>query len=166
METPSSIINEESRNSAIREVMDKHKGIEKDPVEFIRAVGKKFIEKQIERFPEICEIARVQNLIAFKNAEKYGKKGKYTNSYGWSDDGTFKFDYQIPQELYLFMVNLVYRDFWDESNEREWRRFMKRICDGEDAIQALMEVKARHGSQLEGSERMDTNGSDSRQIII
>lgn len=140
-ENTTSPFNEAIRQEAISEVANQHKGIEQDPMSFVKAVGRKFIEKQIERFPELCEVARVQNLIAFKNAEKYGKKGKYTDSYGWSDDGTFKFEYQIPQELYLFMQNLVNCNFWSSENRRTWTKFMKRICDGENAYEALHKAK-------------------------
>ena len=146
METPSSIINEESRNSAVNEIVAENPGIQHDTMAFIRKVGERFIKKQVERFPEICEIARWQNVLERQQNEKYGKKGKFTDSYGWSEDGTFKIDYKIPQELYLFMQNLVYADFWDEQNEKVWRRFMKRIVSGDDPYEALIEAKMRIGA--------------------
>lgn len=142
-ERPSSIINEQCRTDAVNEVCEKNPGITGNAVDFIKAVGKKFVEKQLERFPEICEIARVQNLIEWKNQRDNGNKGKYTDSYGWSKDRTFKFDYHIPQELYLFMQNMVYKEFWSEENERVWRRFMKRICDGENAYETLHKAKMK-----------------------
>jgi hypothetical protein len=154
-ETPSSQINEDCRNAAINEVVRERPGIQHNTEAFIRAVGKRFIEKQVERFPELCEIARVQNLIEWENQRKYGKKGKYSDSYGWSEDGTFKFDYKIPQELYLFMVNLVHYDFWEESNERVWRKFMKKICDGEDCYDALMGAKNYFGVHFRPLETME-----------
>lgn len=157
-------INEWGRNQAANEVVAKNPGIQHDPMAFIRAVGKKFVEKQLDRFPEMCEIARVQNILAFKHNEKYGKKGKYTESYGWSEDGTFKFDYQIPQELYYFMVNMVYDKFWEQDNERVWRKFMKRICDGENAIDCLMQVKKMYGSQFKPLEKAEIYGPDNRPI--
>ncbi|MBX4189763.1 hypothetical protein KW791_00475 [Candidatus Parcubacteria bacterium] len=143
MEEQTSPILEQGRQESIREIVKENPGIEQNAFDFIKAVGKRFIEKQVARFPEICEIARVQNILEWKDYEKYGKKGKFTDSYGWSEDGTFKFDYQIPQELYMFMVNLVDPYFWD--NERVWRKFMKRICDGEDALDSLMQAKMYYG---------------------
>lgn len=163
-ETPSSFINEQARVEARKEVLREKPGIEQDPNAMIRAIGKKFIEKQIDRFPEICEIARVQNILEWKNQEKYGKKGKFTDSYGWSEDGTFKFDYKIPQELYLFMQNLVYYDFWSEENERIWRKFMKRICDGDDPLDCLMQVKKIYGSEFRKTEKVIL-GPDNQPII-
>lgn len=144
-ENSSSQINEESRVAAVNEVVAKSPGIQHNTLEFIKAVGKKFIEKQVERFPEICEIARVQNILEAKANEKYGKKGKYTDTYGWSEDGTMRADYKIPQELYLFMTNLVNADFWSEENSKTWRRFMRRIVTGDDPYDALMEAKMRIG---------------------
>lgn len=143
MENASSQINEESRIAAVNDVVAKSPGIQHNTEDFIKAVGARFIEKQVERFPEICEITRVQNLLEAQANEKYGKKGKYTDSYGWSEDGTFKIDYKIPQELYLFMTNLVYEEFWEEHNEKVWRRFMKRIISGDDPYEALIEAKMR-----------------------
>lgn len=147
-------INEVARQEAQREVLAEKPGIEQDPIALIKAIGKKFIEKQIDRFPYMCEVAKVQNHLEWEENRIYGKKGKFTESYGWSEDGSFKFEYKIPQELYLFMVNLVHKEFWSNENERVWRRFMKRICDGEDAINALMEVKSIYGSDYEKMENV------------
>ncbi len=151
MEQNTSPILEQGRNESIQEILKENPGMEQDPIVFIKAVGKRFIEKQVERFPEICEIARVQNLIEWENNRIYGKKGKYTETYGWSEDRSFQFEYQIPQELYMFMVNLVDPYFWD--NERVWRKFMKRICDGDDALDSLMQAKVYYGSQLRPMEK-------------
>jgi len=142
-EEPSSIINEKLRTDSVNEVVKEKPGIQQNPMEFIKAVGRRFLEKQLQNFPYICEVARVQNKLAWENHRKYGKKGRFTDSYGWSEDGTFKFDYEIPQELYLFMINVVYTNFWSEENEHVWRKFMKRICDGEDPMQALYLAKLK-----------------------
>ena len=64
---------------------------------------------------------------------------------GWSEDGNFRFEYEIPNELYLFMVNLVYKDFWTNENSKIWRKFMKKVCDGEDAYSTLQWVKTIYG---------------------
>jgi len=156
-------MNQVMRNEAVRDVIAAKPGIERDPLDFIRAVGKKFLEKQVERFPEICEVARVQNIIAWKDLERYGNKGKYTESYGWSQDGTFQFEYQIPNDLYLFMVNVVYRDFW---NGKIWRKFMKMVCDGVDAYECLAFAKSYYGHGVYNIERGESLGSNDKQIVI
>lgn len=114
--------------------------------EYIKQVSKRFIELQIDAFPFYCEVARVQNKLKQEELAKYGYKGKYTDTMGWSEDRTMKHDFEIPQELYLFMVNLVYKDFWSEDNEKVWRKFMKRICAGDDPMQLLIWVKTIYGS--------------------
>lgn len=156
-------MNQVMRNEAVKDVIAAKPGIESDPLDFIRAVGKKFLEKQVERFPEICEVARVQNIIAWKDLERYGNKGKYTESYGWSQDGTFQFEYQIPNDLYLFMVNVVYRDFW---NGKIWRKFMKMVCDGVDAYECLAFAKSYYGHGVYNIERGESFGSNDKQIVI
>ena len=156
-------MNKVMRDEAVRDVVASKPGIERDPLDFIRAVGKKFLEKQVERFPEICEIARVQNILAWKDLERYGNKGKYTDSYGWSEDGTFQFEYQIPNDLYLFMVNVVYRDFW---NGKIWRKFMKMVCDGVDAYECLAFAKSYYGHGVYNIERGESLGSNDKQIVI
>lgn len=156
-------LNNEMRSEAVKDVLAARPGIERDPLELIRAVGKKFLEKQVERFPEICEIARVQNYIAWQDMERYGNRGKYTETYGWSQDGSFQFEYQIPNDLYLFMVNVVYREFWDG---KIWRKFMKMVCDGTDAYECLAFAKSYYGHGVYNVEKGESLGSNDRQIVI
>lgn len=156
-------LNNQMRKEAVSEVVGANPGIENDPLSFIKAVGKKFLEKQVERFPEMCEVARVQNYISWQNLERYGNKGKYTESYGWSQDGSFQFEYQIPNDLYLFMVNVVYREFW---NGKIWRKFMKMVCDGVDAYECLMFAKSYYGHGVYNFEGGENLGTDNRSISI
>ena len=145
---PTSTINEALRESATQEVVNEQ-SIRKrklTPVEFIQEVGRRFIEKQIDAFPTLCEITRMQNKIKQAELRETGKRGKYTESYGWSEKGEFFFEYEIPSELHLFMTNLVYRDFWSNENKHIWRRFMSRILKGEDAMEILMWAKSIYGS--------------------
>lgn len=122
------------------------------PMDFIKEVSKKFIELQLDAFPMYCQVARVQNKLKQDQLFSEGSKGKYTDSYGWSEKGTFKHDYEIPSELYTFMQNLVYSEFWSEDNEKIWRSFMRAICRGDDPMELLMKVKMIYGnnSQKEG----------------
>jgi len=135
------------RESAFQEVSDENKNLAKrDPIAFIREVHKRFVLKRVEAFPHMCEVARMQNYLKWQDIYKNGKQGKYSGTYGWSEDGKFKFDYDIPEELYLFMQNLIYKDFWGEENKKVWRKFMKKVCDGEDPERLLIWVKSIYGS--------------------
>lgn len=148
MITAGSEINSTLRKEAISQV-EKNQGTRMaklPPEEYIKAVAKKFIELQLDAFPFYCEVARIQNKLKQDELFKYGHKGKYTDTYGWSEDGTMKHDFEIPNELYLFMVNLVYSDFWSEENEKVWRTFMKRVCRGDRPEELLIWVKTIYGS--------------------
>ncbi len=146
---PSEIsLSEQLRASAFNEVSSTHKNLAKtDPIEFIKLCHKKFCEKKIAAFPYMCEVARVQNFMKWKELNEVGRKGKYTDSMGWSEDGTFKFEYEIPTELHNFMTNLVYDKFWDEDNRPIWRKFMKRVCDGDDPNRLLIWVRSQYGTE-------------------
>lgn len=113
------------------------------------AAHKKFIQMKLDDFPRMCAVARVQNKLLLDELREHGNKGKYTDSYGWSNDGTFKWEFEIPQDLYLFMKCLVYKDFWSQSNKKVHRAFMNAICRGDDPMTTLMKVKTLYGSNKE-----------------
>lgn len=139
--------NEILRQHAQAEALKENPRLAKqNPMKFINLVYKKFCEARLDDFPRLCEVTRWQNKIKWDELNQIGNKGKYTDSMGWSPKGEFKFDYEIPQELYLFMVNLVYADFWEEANEKVWRKFMKNICRGDDPMETLLKVKKYYGS--------------------
>ena len=150
MDGMTSNLNDSLREQAVKEITAEQSIRKRKlaPLEFIQQVSKRFIEKQIDAFPMICDITRMQNKLAKEENEKYGKKGKYTDSYGWSDGYSFKHDFEIPSELYLFMVNLVYKDFWEEENSKVWRKFMHLILTGTNYtdMQTLMWAKMIYGS--------------------
>lgn len=134
------------RDSAFKTVSERFPLLAKtDRTTFLKEVCNQFIQNQVESFPEMCEDARVQNLLKRQELEKNGKQGKYSGSYGWSEDRNFKFDYDIPENLYLFMQNLIYKDFWSDSNRKIWRKFMKRVVDGDDPGRLLIWVKSQYG---------------------
>lgn len=141
-------INDSLREQAVTDVLKENASlnIKKNPLEFIKKVSEKFMQNQIDAFPIYCQIAQMQNKIKYDELKETSKRGKYTNSIGWSDKGEFKFDYEIPEDLYLFMVNMVYTDFWSNENAKVWRGFMKAVCAGEDSMQLLMKVKTIYGS--------------------
>jgi len=134
------------RESAFKTVQAKHPDmVRHNPRQFIKEVSAEFIQQQVNSFPEFCDVARVQNFMKWKELRENGHQGKYSGTYGWSKDGNFKFEYEIPQDLYLFMQNLVYKEFWDDSNGKIWRKFMKKVCDGEDPERLLIWVKSQYG---------------------
>lgn len=139
--------NEKLREYSVQSVLKEKPNLSvQNPIQFIKEVTKKFIEAQLDNFPFLCQVTRTQNYLKWKELEETSNKGKYTDSYGWSKDKTFKFDYEIPREMYLFMTNLVYKDFWEKANEKVWRKFMKKVCDGDDPEQILIWVKKIYGS--------------------
>lgn len=153
-------LDKDARDAAIRRVNTENPSVKDDFNAFLLKVTDRFVEEKLARLPEICEITRVLNRMEFENIQKNGKKGKYTESYGWSEDGSFKFEYHIPQTLHLFMVNFVHPDFWDGPI---WRKFMKKICEGHDAMDALCWAKAYYGSGCHKTGKV-LYGADNRAI--
>ncbi len=150
METQTSRNNEivaEATNEVLAEKPDAVNNLE----DFLNRVSKKFIEKKLEDFPRMCQVARVQNKIKLDELRNNSKSGKYTDSLGWSEDRSFKFEFEIPEDLYIFMINLVYKKFWNDDNSKVWRAFMNAICRGDDSIQTLMKVKTLYGPNSDGS---------------
>jgi len=123
---------EDLLNQAVNEVTDKNENAAQNVEQFVQEVSARFIEKKLDEFPALCAETRRVNLIKKKLDADMGNAG------GWSKDKTFKFDYEIPRDLYMFMQNLVYRDFWQEDNEKHWRWFMRRILAGDQPEILLM----------------------------
>ncbi len=116
--------------------------------DFIERVTNAFIQEKIHAFPQMCQIAYQMNLEKQKLLQETGIKGKYTDSYGWSQDGQMFVDYDIPQDLYNFMQIFVYKDFWSNENKRIWRPFMKKVCKGmidHDAMNLFFKLKNHFG---------------------
>jgi hypothetical protein len=111
--------------------------------DIVQRTAKRFIENKIDSFPAMCDVLRVMNqkkLQEFQTQE---------NPKGWSENKNFKWDFDIPTELYNFMINLVYRDFWSDDNKKIWRPFLKALLRGDDPIETLMKVKMIYGSTIE-----------------
>lgn len=134
---------------AINAAVKEKPSIVNDVDALINASYKKFIEMKLDDFPRMCEVAMMQNKIRYDELRAIGNTGKYTDSIGWSNDGTFKWEFDIPQDLYLFMTNLVYKGFWDKQNKKISRAFMNAICRGDDPMTTLMKVKSYYGSTKE-----------------
>lgn len=142
---------------AVNEAVLEKPSITGDMRAFVEAVSKKFIQKQLDDFPRMCDVARFVNLQKRKEYEKYGNKGQFTESYGWSKDGTMFDEFEIPEDLYHFMQNMVYKKFWDNENSRIWRPFMQKICSKHapmtqyDAMNLLMKIKTYYGPNSDWS---------------
>lgn len=134
---------------AINDAVKEKPSIVNDMDVLIAAVHKRFIEYKLNDFPRMCDVARVQNKIKLDELRVHGNSGKYSESIGWSNDGTMKWEFDIPQDLYIFMTNLVYKGFWDNSNKKVSRAFMNAICRGDDPMQTLIKVKMYYGSTKE-----------------
>ena len=135
---------EELRNQAVNETVSK--GVNPKNLEnFLEKVYVSFVNKRIDEFPRICDETRRVNVEKRKIFEAM------QNKEGWSDNKTFKWDFEIPKELYSFMTNLVYRDFWKETEEKHWRPFMKAIMKGAEPEALLIRTKMIYGSNKDHS---------------
>ena len=125
---------------AVNAAVDEAPGCTSSLEALVSKVGAKFVEQQLDRFPMYCYEARRVNYQARKVLQSAG------NPQGWSEEKQFKLDYIIPRDLYLFMVNLVYKEFWAEANAKVWRKFMTGILRGDDAMDWLKALKIYYGS--------------------
>lgn len=135
-------------DSAVDKVIKEAPQSQTNTYDFIERVTNEFIEQKIHAFPQMCEVARIMNLEKQKVLRETGIKGKYTDSYGWTESGDLLADYDIPQELYTFMKVFVYKDFWGNDNERIWRPFMRKVCNGMieyDAMNLFFKLKKHFG---------------------
>lgn len=145
--------------AAVNEVMKTDPGAADDPQKLLQKVSREFLNMKLDDFPRMCDVARVQNRIKFDNLRGLAKTGKYdmvnATETMWSDDGLFMYDFDIPEDLYNFMVHFVYKDFWAEDNGKVWRRFMKAICSRRspmiayDAMNLLIKVKQIYGANAD-----------------
>ncbi len=143
---------EKSANTALDNAVDKvikeAPQSQENPRDFIERVTNSFIEEKIHAFPQMCDVARIMNLEKQKLLQETGRKGKYTDSYGWTEDGSMLSDYDIPQDLYNFMKIFVYKEFWGDDNAKIWRPFMRKVCAGMieyDAMNLFFKLKNHFG---------------------
>jgi hypothetical protein len=129
--------NQDLINKAVDEVMVEKPNAAESPRELVERVTNKFIKDKIAQFPQMCDVACMMNKMKQKELEEIGRKGKFTDTYGWSEDGSTLAEYDIPQDLYNFMQVFVYKDFWSNENAHIWRPFMRKICKGIIAYEAM-----------------------------
>jgi hypothetical protein len=136
---------------AVNEAVKENPNVTDNMESLMLAAHKKFIEMKLADFPRMCQVARVQNKMLLDELRENGNTGKFTGSSGWSNDGTFKWEFTIPSDLYLFMKCLVYKNFWSQENKKVHRAFMNAICRGDDPMTTLMKVKTLYGSNKDVS---------------
>lgn len=115
---------------AVNEIVNENKGIERDPIALINRAWERKAEYETKLFPKYCAEAYQANALSQKALKEIGKKGKYTDTYGWSENGHFLAKWVIPSQLKMYMRNMVYVDFWDDSNAKVRDSFMRAVCRG------------------------------------
>lgn len=135
---------EEIREEASRRIVAK--GGYRGTMQFLDALAQEGLVVWLEYFPRICEEMREVNWKKRRMLEQAAEKGKFTESYGWSENGDFKWEFEYTPEFYFFMRNYVYTHFFDESRGGLFRKFMKGLMRGDDPMDLLMAVKSVYGS--------------------
>jgi len=138
MSKKQNVSSEDLRTLSANQVMADNPGLESSPDALVAAIYKQYVDNKLYAFPRLCLEARRVNQLKWKEYETQG------NAKGWSDKKNFKFDYEIPRELYLFMVNMVYRNFWSSENSKVWRSFMNQMLRGDDPQGLLRKVKVHY----------------------
>lgn len=136
-------------DNAIDEVVKEKPSAQESPREMVERVANKFIQSKIEEFPRMCDVAYVMNKEKQKELQEIGRKGKFTDTYGWSEDGSTLATYDIPQDLYNFMRIFVYQEFWGNENKEVADKFMKKVCRGMisyDAMALFVKLKKHYGN--------------------
>jgi hypothetical protein len=135
---------EEIREEATRRILSR--GEYRGVMQFIEKLSEESLIVWLEYFPKICQELSLVNHEKMKILKEISTKGKFTESYGWSEDGNWKFSYEYTPEFYFFIRNYVYTKFFDKENKPIMHQFMKRIMRGDDAIETLMWAKKIYGS--------------------
>lgn len=139
MEKTIGVNHEQLRDYAVNEFVKKHPKAFCHILDGGKELMEGFIKAKLYNFPNLCAETRRVNYLKQKELDKLGNPG------GWSDKKDFKFDYTIPRDLYMFMINMVYKEFWCEDNEKVWRSFMKAIMRGDDSGELLKKIKVHYG---------------------
>lgn len=141
--------------------------------EFLGDVVNSFLVEKIKDFPKLCEDARRVNMGMLKFYAHHGNKsptrmiaGKvYEGTSGWSKDGNFRHRWIVPNQLMFFMRNLIYVDFWADSNAKVRDEFMKCLLRGDDPFDLLKRIRAHYGTNPNPEpEKMD--GTDNRDALV
>lgn len=135
---------QEIREEATRRILTRggYKGI----MQFLEALTQEGLIVWLEYFPRICQEMMQVNYEKQRIMREVSEQGKFTESYGWSADGSMKFKYEYTPEFYFFMKNYCYTGFFDKENEKVRDRFIKCITRGDDPIETLIKAKKIYGS--------------------
>lgn len=120
--------------------------------QFLELLVEESVAVWLEFFPRIIAEMRRVNYEKQKIMIEMSTKGKFTESYGWSESRDFKFEYEHTPEFYFFMENYVYEKFFANENKKVYRRSMRMWMRGDDPMEVLIRVKQIYGSnsQIEG----------------
>lgn len=122
--------------------------------DFLTDLVNKFYAAQVDNFPDMCEDCRVVNIQQIKKLAEIGYKsptrmigGKVcAGSEGWSKDLSFKHKWIVSLQLSNFMRNLIYKNFWDDSNAKIRDKFMKDVLKGIDSYELLRTLRTYYGT--------------------
>eukprot|EP00919_Chromeraceae_sp_WS-2016_P077587 GHVR01183601.1.p1 GENE.GHVR01183601.1~~GHVR01183601.1.p1 ORF type:complete len:184 (-),score=23.57 GHVR01183601.1:464-1015(-) len=113
--------------------------------DFIQQV---WIEKaliQTRMLPHLLEKERQNYCKQLKLLEDIGNKGKYTDSYGWSQGREVKFEFSLSPHVYNYFANVVgpflgyEKDIWHDKHSKMWKRLKKMIVDGDKIEMAKLQ---------------------------
>lgn len=143
---------EQIRREASSRVMAGMKGRRFGLIEFYDKLTTEGLVVWLEFFPRICEELRHVNHEKRKILQETSNKGKFTDSYGWSANGDWRSSWEYTPEFFFFMKNFVYSWFFEREEHRVRERFMRRIMAGYDAMDELVKLKKRYGSNKQEAE--------------
>jgi hypothetical protein len=140
--------------SIVNEVMKEDPSAADSPEKLLEKVAAKFLNNKLDCFPIWCCQMWQDNQKRLEFLREAGTRGKFdiwnkTETY-WSNDRNFMSAEDVPKEMYLFMQNFVYRNFW--GDDKVWRPFVRAICNRKgpmtkyEAENLLIKVKQLYGS--------------------
>ena len=147
-------LEENLENIPIRKRKDIAKGGVND---FLGDLVNSFYWEKLKEYPALCQELRKVNFIHQQELEKHGVRspvrmigGKMSGgTSGWSKDMSMKFKWIIPTQLKFFMRNLVFIDFWEDTNKKTRDFFVRAILRGEDCWDVLRTVQAVYGQGVQ-----------------
>lgn len=89
------------------------------------------------RLPEMFEAERQKYEQHRDLLYKYGNKGKYTDSYGWSKSGENKMDFSFDPVFFHYFNRIIVpflggrKKAWDNENSKIWKYIKKLVVSGD-----------------------------------
>ena len=129
--------------------------------------------KMTDQLRPMLEIARTDNLQAKQHIDKYGKKGKFTDSKGWSNDGEFLWSFQIPKQLFFYFRKVVGpfleigRDQLDDPGSKFWKKMEKIIMRSDPVEIGKLEGGIRRKLYAESNRKIQSGyGQNSQESVV